>query len=155
MLTGVALALSEIPLDLIEQHGLMRFVHDRGGEREVQFLFRRAERLLPVLLDGRLALALWGNRRGECRRLPLSGWTWLSTVEAGGWAASGAEEVVVPATLGLDNGVWYRIRQGVRALACPDERGLLHAFPIVSPATHFYRVMTKSDWAPCLLGETI
>jgi hypothetical protein len=62
---------------------------------------------------------------------------------------------VIPATLGLDRGVWYRIRQGVRALAVWDEHGLLRAYPLVEPATHYYRVMTCSDWMPCLVGECI
>ena len=48
MFAGVALALSELPVELIERHGLERRIRDRGGEREVQFLFADAERRLPV-----------------------------------------------------------------------------------------------------------
>jgi hypothetical protein len=48
-----------------------------------------------------------------------------------------------------------RIRQGVRAVAVWDERGLLRAYPLVEPATHYYRIMTRSDWMPCLVGERI
>jgi hypothetical protein len=62
--------------------------------------------LLPVWHEGRLLLVRWGNRR-ESRRLPCTGWTWLSTVEAGRWTGYGAELVDVPATLGLENGVWF------------------------------------------------
>jgi hypothetical protein len=40
--------LSELPSELIARHALGRRIHDRGGEREVQFLFADAERLLPV-----------------------------------------------------------------------------------------------------------
>jgi hypothetical protein len=40
--------LSELPSELIARHALGRRLHDRGGEREVQFLFADAERLLPV-----------------------------------------------------------------------------------------------------------
>jgi hypothetical protein len=32
MFSGVALALSELPAELVQQHGLGRRVHDRGGE---------------------------------------------------------------------------------------------------------------------------
>jgi hypothetical protein len=71
MLSGVALALSELPLELIAQNGMERRIHDRDGEREVQFLFADAERLLPVWRDGRLEILLWGNRRGESAQLPL------------------------------------------------------------------------------------
>jgi hypothetical protein len=54
MLSGVALALSELPSELIARHALGRRIHDRSGEREVQFLFADAERLLPVWLNGQL-----------------------------------------------------------------------------------------------------
>ena len=113
MLTGLALPLSELPLDLIALHGLARLIHERGGEREVQFLFA-AERLLPVRHDGQLIIARWGTRRGECRRLPLSGWTWRTSVEAGAWTESGAERVVIPARLALDRGIWVVVREGIR-----------------------------------------
>jgi hypothetical protein len=155
MFSGVALALSELPLELIERHGLGRRLHDRGGEREVQFLFRDAERLLPVWRDGRLEVVRWGNRRGESRLLPTTGWTWRSTVEAGGWAHQDVAEVVVPATLGLDKGVWFRVRQGIHGLVAADERGLARAYVICEPASHYYQVMTRSLWMPLLLGERI
>jgi hypothetical protein len=32
MFSGVALPLSELPVELIEQHGLRRRMYDRGGE---------------------------------------------------------------------------------------------------------------------------
>src|SRR4051812_22802157 len=80
MFSGVALALSELPLDLMQRRGLARRVHDRGGELEVQFLHRDHERALPVWLDGQLHVLPWGNRRGESRLLPCTGWTRQSTV---------------------------------------------------------------------------
>jgi hypothetical protein len=92
---------------------------------------------------------------GESRALPLSGWTWKSTVETGGWAHFNAAPAVIPATLGLDGGIWYRVRQGVRALAVYDECGRLCAYPVVEPSSHYYRVMTRSPWMPCLVGERI
>jgi hypothetical protein len=84
MLTGVALPLSEIPPDLIVPHNLGPRVYARGGNLEVQFLFRHADRILPFLQDGQLRIARWGNRRGESRHLPCSGWTWQATLEGGG-----------------------------------------------------------------------
>jgi hypothetical protein len=154
MLTGVALALSELPLHLVEARLSSRVV-ERGGEREVQFLFHSPERLLPVWVNGRLELAHWGCRRAESRSLPATGWARLATFEAGGWRPWSPAEAIIPATLGLDRGVWYRVRQGVRALAVWDEHGLLRAYPLVEPATHYYRVMTRSEWMPCLVGELI
>jgi hypothetical protein len=154
MLTGVALALSELPLHLVE-HRLSSRVVERGGEREVQFLFHAPERLLPVWVNGPLELARWGCRRAESRSLPATGWARLATFEAGGWRPWRPVEAVIPATLGLDRGVWYRIRQGVRAVVVWDEHGLLRAYPLVEPTTHYYHIMTRSEWMPCLLGEMI
>jgi hypothetical protein len=151
MLTGIALAKSELPLEVIDTYGLSRRVCERGGEPEVQFLFEDKERVLPVWLDGRLRLLRWGTRRGESRCLPLTGWTRQATVEAGSWA--GAESVVIPATLGLEQGVWYRIRQGVRGLVAADEAGQERVYVLCEPASHYYRVMTRSAWMPVLVGD--
>jgi hypothetical protein len=51
--------LSEMPLEVIMENNLAERIRERGGEREVEFLFRDAPRLLPV-------------------------WTQLATVEYGG-----------------------------------------------------------------------
>jgi hypothetical protein len=153
MLTGVALPLSEIPHDLIVPHNLGPRVHARDGKLEVQFLFRHADRVLPYLLDGQLRIARWGNRRGESRHLPCSGWTWRSTVEGGRWTHCDAAEVVIPATWGLDKGIWFRIDGGVRGLLVADETSLLRVYPVVEPASRWYATMTRSDWMPCLVDS--
>ena len=155
MLTGLARAVADIPLRMIEQEHLEPRRHERGGEAELQFLFRDAERLLPVWHEGRLQLVRWGNRRGESRALPCTGWTWHSTVASGAWADRAPAEVVVPATLGLDRGVWFCIRQGVRGLLVADELGVERVFPLVEPAAHYYAVMTRSDWMPVLIDKRI
>ena len=58
MLTGVALALSELPLPLVETRLSARVV-ERGGEREVQFLFADSEQVLPAWRGGRLEVLRW------------------------------------------------------------------------------------------------
>ncbi len=156
MLSGVALTLSGLPLELIDRHGLGRRIHERGGEREVQFLFADAERQLPVWRDGRLEILRWGNRRGESAHLPCTAWTQTGTVEGGGWGECGVEPVVIPATMGLDKGIWYRIRQGIRGLLVHDEGGIPRVYVVCEPASHHYRTMTRgSEWMPVLIGERI
>ncbi len=156
MLSGVTLVLSELPLELIGRHGLGRRICDRGGEREVQFLFADAECLLPVWRDGRLEILRWGNRRGESAHLPRTAWTQLDTVESGGWSERGVEPVVIPATMGLDKDIWYRVRQGIRGLLVHDEGGLPRVYVVCEPASHYYRIMTRgSEWIPVLIGERI
>lgn len=156
MLAGTALALCELPVELMAGHGLARRVFDRGGEREVQFLFADAERLLPVWRNGRLEVLRWGNRRGESLCLPCTAWTQMDTVQAGGWGERGVESVVIPATMGLDKGVWYRIRQGIHGLVVFDEHSCPRVYVICEPASHYYQVMTRgSRWMPALIDERI
>ena len=88
MCVGIALAWSELPTELIGRHGLERRVHDAAGELEVRFLYRDRRARLPVWRDGRLQIVRWGNGRGESRYLPRTGWTWLETINSGGWQGS-------------------------------------------------------------------
>lgn len=157
MCAGIAMAWSELPTELIGRHGLARRVHERGptGEKEVRFLFRDRDPRIPIWRDGRLQIVRWGNSRGQSRFLPRTGWTWQETVEQGGWLTAGAVSVEIPATLGLERGVWFRIREGIRGLVVPDERGFAVAYMICEPASHYYRVMTRSDRMPVLIGERI
>ena len=155
MFAGVALALSEVPKELVVQFGLQRRVCDRGGEPEVQFLLRDGERVLPAWLDGRLQIFRWGNRRGQSRGLPCTAWTWLATLEAGGWHDRVPVPVIVPAVLGLDGGIWFRVREGVRGVVIHDEQERPVVYVLVEPASHYYSVMTRASWMPVLVGERI
>ena len=145
MCSGIALALSELPAGFVEQHGLQGRVHERGGEPEVRFLFRAAERLLPVWLCGQLRLARWGCRRGDKTALPLTGWAWQETVDNGWWGLVGAEPVDVPATMAVENGIWYAVRQGLRGLLVRDEAGRDVVYLVCEPASPYYRVMVRHE----------
>ena len=155
MCAGIALAYSELPLDLIERHRLEPRVHDRGGEREVRFLYRDSHRYLPVWHEGQLQIVRWGCRRGDSKVLPCTGWTWQATVEEGRWSTWEAEPIEIPATMGLENGIWFRIRQGIRGLLVTDERRIMRAYMICEPASHYYQVMTRSKRMPVLIEERI
>jgi hypothetical protein len=148
---GLALPLSDLPPELIDRYNLSRFVHERDDEREVRFLRQVREAILPVRHEGLLRIAAWGSRSG---RLPRSGYTWLATVEAGEWTIYGAEPVEIPAIAGLQNGVWFRIRQGVRGLLA-EAGGAEAAYMIVEPSSYYYRMMTRAERMPVLIGERI
>ena len=155
MCVGIALAWSDLPTDLIGRHGLDRRAHVRGGEAEVRFLYRDRSPKLPVWRDGRLQVVRWGNGRGQSRYLPRTGWTWLNTVDGGGWRHLDAVPVDIPASLGLDRGVWYRVRQGMRGVLVPDERGAAVVYMVCQPSTHYYQVMTRSPRMPVLIEDQI
>lgn len=155
MCVAVALPLSELPVELVEQAGLSARVHDRGGGKEVRFYWRAVPALLPVWWNGRMQVVRWGNRdRGE-RKLPPTGWTWKETVEAGRWAALEPEPVDVPAAYALMNGVWYRVKQGVRGLLVRTRAEEPVVYLTCEPSTRYYRVMTRADWMPVLIDEVI
>lgn len=142
---GIALSLSDVPELLIEQHGLTRLIHDRGGERELRFLRRVRQPILPVWHDGQLRIVAWGGQPpAQC------GLTWLRTLEAGEWRSYEPEPVEIPAAAALENGVWYRVRQGIQGLLVGQR-----VFVLVQPSTYYYRVMTRSRRMPVLVGEQI
>ena len=155
MCAGIALAWSSVPTELIGRHGLHRRVHERGGEPEIQFLYRDRVPRLPIWRDGRLQVARWGNGRGQSRFLPRTGWTWLETIQQGGWRGLDPIPVDIPATLGFDGGVWFRVRRGFRGLLVPDERGYAVAYMLCKPASHYYQVMTRSRRMPVLIEQSI
>ena len=156
MCVGIALAWSELPTELIGRHGLERRVHERGGEREVRFLLPRPPAPAAGLARRPAPGRALGQRPGPepvPARAP-AGPGWRPSSE-GGWRNSGAIPVDIPATLGLERGVWYRVRQGIRGLLVPDERGIAVAYMICEPATHYYQVMTRSPRMPVLIEERI
>src|ERR1043165_4952677 len=155
MCSGIAVAYSELSLAFIESHGLDKRVHDRGGEKELRFLYRDAERQLPVWHEGQLRLIRWGCRKQHSKVLPCTGWAWLSSIEEGAWAAWEPEPVEIPATMGLENGVWFKIQQGIKGVLVNDERGIAKVYVGGEPASHYYQTMTKNKRMPVLVGERI
>jgi hypothetical protein len=154
VVTGVSVAYSLLPLELIEQRNLARRVVSRGGEREIQFLWNDHERLLPIWYDGNLKLVTWGAKRGESR-LPCTGWTWQETIEVGKWGRFRPEMVEIPATLLLDGQLWYSVRQCFRGVLVRDEQGRERVYGICEPGSYYYRIMCRGRWMPVLVGERI
>jgi hypothetical protein len=76
-------------------------------------------------------------------------------VEAGGRGDREPIPVVIPATMGVDRGVWFAIREGVGGMAVRDEQGRPVVYVLVEAANHYYQVMTRSVWMPVLVGERI
>jgi hypothetical protein len=154
MLRAISLAASELPLHLVESLADRRL--ERGGEPEILFPFHHPNRVLPVVPDGELLLLPWGCRRVEPspNGLPPTGWASVETYRAGGWAKWRPTPAFVPATLGLERRVSFRIREGLLALVVRDGP-TVRVYPLAEPSTHYYRDMTRSDWMPCLLRELI
>jgi hypothetical protein len=151
--TAVALPVSALPEVVVSQ--LTDRVHDRGGEREVRFDWRNRPALLPVWWEAKLQVLRWGNRDRSDRKLPPTGWTWQESVEAGKWVGVRPVPVEVPARYAFMNGVWYKVTRGVRGLAVvtPSQEPVVYL--LCEPSTRYYRVMTRAEWMPVLIGEVI
>jgi hypothetical protein len=141
---------------MVGRCGLARLHHLRGERPEYRFLYRDRRPRLPVIRDGHLFFARWGNGRRQSRCLPRSGWTWLATINQGLWQDADAIPVEIPASYALDGrGVWFKVHVGIRGLLVPDERGSAVAYMVCEPASPYYRVMTGSDRMPIFINQTI
>ncbi len=155
MCQGIALPISELPESWLKSRPQRIFLREPTAAREWRFLFRDAQPELPVWLDGRLTLVAWGNRSNKSR-LPRGGWSRHESLASGLWSNLRTELVDVPATLGVENGIWYLIPEGgVRGLIAFDERNQPHAYVLTRPASHYYRVMTRSFRMPIFVGEKL
>lgn len=155
MCTAIALTISELPDSVIEEPWLKERIHDRGGEKEVRFDSSANPTVLPVWWNGRLRIVRWGNKDRQERNLPTTAWTWKQTVEEGKWSALSPESVVIAATYGFADGVWYRVKQGMRGLLVLDRKEEPVVFMLCEPSTRYYRVMTRAEWMPVLVDEVI
>ena len=155
MCTGISLGWSFVPTELKGCPTLRRRVYHRDRKREFWFFYEDRIPKLPILRDGRMQFVRWGNGGGRSRFLPRTGWTWLSTIESGYWRNVGAVPVNIPATFVYDRGVWVHVRQGIRGLLVPDERGNAVVYMICEPSSHYYQIMTRSDRMPVFIGEKI
>jgi hypothetical protein len=53
------------------------------------------------------------------------------------------------------NGVWYRVKQGVRGVLVRTRGGEPVVYLVCEPSTRYYRVMTRAEWMPVLIDEVI
>src|SRR3954468_8616739 len=90
---AIAVIGSEMPTELVGAYGLDRRRHMRGNRAEYRFYYRERWPRLPILRDGQISLARWGNGKAQSRHLPRTGWTWHASIEEGLWRGSGAIRV--------------------------------------------------------------
>jgi hypothetical protein len=156
MCAGVSLSWREIPTELLDRHQLRDRIIVRREEAdwEARFLFRDERPLLPVWHGERLAVYPWGNRNGRSN-LPLTGWARQERLDSGRWADLHTEPVEIPATFGYEKGVWFVIQGAIRGLLVRDEDGCPHVYMLTEPASHYYKIMTRSDRMPVLVGRRI
>jgi hypothetical protein len=101
-------------------------------------------------------LVPWGSwdRSGP---LPVTPWTLKASVEEGAWAGVGCETepCVIAARYGFERGVWFLTTEGIHGLLVRPPDAPPVVYMVCEPSTHHYRVMTRSDRMPWLVGEMI
>ncbi len=149
MCLAVAVPIHEIPEAMLIEHRLSERIaqRDNGSGREIQFLYRHRRPLLPVQVDGQLRIMDWGSKRGP---LPMGGWCHREWIEGGHWQHLRPSKATVLAALALERGVWFQVREGIEAVIVCGRVYLL-----TEPASHYYRIMTRNQRMPVLVGQTI
>ncbi len=156
MCAGIAISGRDLPVNLVEQHSLNNrvVVRQEGAEREFRFLYRDHRPLLPAWHGEQLCILTWGNSSHRSQ-LPRTGWVRLEDLEAGHWSQMRPEVVDIPASFGLDKGVWFQVREGIRGILVLDEQNQPHIYMLTEPASHYYNVMTRHDRMPVFIGSRI
>jgi hypothetical protein len=132
--------------DIVEGRYLKERTRTRDGRPEMHFLLTDSDRVLPVHIGGATRVIQWGARRSQGKGLPVSPCVQFADLQAGRLVALEPEQVVVRATRALDNDVWFDVRDGIHAVMIRDGQGILVVYPLVEPSSHYYQVMTGSEW---------
>jgi hypothetical protein len=151
MCLGISVPIHEIPVAMIRQHRLAERIVQRenGAGREIQFRYLHPRRLLPVYIDSQLRILEWGNRDGH-GPLPEPGWCHNEWIESGHWQGLRPQPAMIVAAMAWERGVWYQVKEGIKCVVVRN-----HAYMLTEPATHYYRIMTRANRMPVLIGQTI
>lgn len=155
MCDGISLNLSDIPDELVHRHSLRGRIVRRGPDSppEIHFLQRERPRILPAWYHSRLEIFRWGNLDGHLRELPWVNELDEESLSRETWHIP-FEKVLIPASLGLERGIWYQIREGIEGVVV-TVHGERILFPLQEDSSHYFRVMTRSDQMPLFVGERI
>ncbi len=117
----------------------------------IETTFWQPRPVLPLLLDGALALLDWGDREGKLS-LPKTGWARQESLDAGKWDALRPQPVTIPARQGVEKGVWFGIDRGLAGVVV-ERRGERRVYMLTVPPTDDYRRLTGHDRMPLLLDQ--
>ncbi len=152
MCTGIAIAVSELPVELARRHRLAERVYARAGQDEFRFLWLQTPTVLPVLWDGRLEILPWGSK---LRKGPLRYGGWVSEQEIADGQLGRADEAVIPANFGHQKGTWFLITEGIKSVVIESSGGPV-VYMLTEPASNYYRNMTEqSPVMPLFVNQVI
>ena len=153
---GIALVRSAIPEIVLNRYALNQFLVCRSNcnELEIHFMQRSRRKILPVWSEGEFRIVEWGSRGYS--KLPQTSFCMKEQLEAGTWSGYEPVPVEIPATYGLDRGVWYLIPDAaIQGVLVRDEKGDSHAYMITQASTVYYKNMTRNLREPVFRGENV
>jgi len=156
MCTGITIAWRDVPAKLIQKYQLEERMIQRSetAEKEILFMQRHRRPLLPVFYQGELRILSWGNRQRNINA-PMAQWCDVATLESGAWSIYHPEPAEIQANFGLERGVWFQIREGIKATIIHDQHEQPYVYMLLQPSSHYYQVMTGYEKEPVFLGEQI
>jgi hypothetical protein len=159
MCRAISILKQRISHELILRYQLAEHVRQRTATADEELVFDFADRehepQLPVIADGQMVIHAWGNRGNRQSKLPRTGWCRMESLKAGKWRWLHPQQAVIPASFGLEKGVWFPIREGVEGIVVHDENREPRVYMLTQSASHYYQTMTKHERMPVLVGEQI
>lgn len=153
---GVSLSWRLLPETIIERHGLKDRMIRRTdkADPEYQFLYRQRGAMLPVWYGDELRIFNWGSpaRSSPLPRCRVIG---HEDLHAGIFQQLQPEAVEIPATFGLDRGIWYPVKEGIQGVMVREQDGSPVVYVVTRESTHYYEVMTRNKREPIFIGQMI
>jgi len=145
MCAGVRFSISNIPEVKLKKYFNQRELDFYKKRGEIDIFFFSKKPFLPIQRDDRIDLVTWGNRDKNFA-LPQTGWARQESVEAGKWDYLKLQKVEIPARMGYEKGVWFKVDGigGVEIKSGRDKR----VYMLTQKASPRYRKLTGHDREP-------
>lgn len=110
---------------------------------------------LPIRTSNGNKFVKWGNKSCLGVRAPLGAFCKIESLKSGYVAQLRPKVVEVIANAAQENGIWFQVKQGIRAVLIKDRLGNEFAYILTVPSTHYYKTMTRAERMPVLVGQVI
>lgn len=124
-----------------------------GDDVIVSFFDKEAYLPIKILSENRFVL--WGNKNNPRLRVPLGAFLAFENIKSGQISQLKPKIVDVIANAAQENGIWFQIKVGIKAILIKDIYGKEHAYILTMPATHYFKTMTRSEKMPVLIKQVI
>lgn len=150
-MVGISLTWRELTDSFLKENQLLDRVIQRTptSGKEVHFLWRDRERILPVWQGDEIKLLPWGKNKNGWIRKELAQEKEIPT----GWNLKLAE---IPVNYGYAGGVWFQIVGELQAAVIwTDHEQVKRVHVVTEEASHYYQIMTGQKRMPVILGRVI